>query len=136
MRSRHEENEASVLHFSREKLGDGVHLATIKVRKGENSLFHKHTVTRDTFYVVSGRLTVTLHLSSREHAGCYAWIGAVAREVITTAEHTRHRVTLSPGAVLVVEPNVIHCAANLHDEPCHLLCLEGVGEYDFIECSA
>ena len=135
MLSRHERNEASVLHFSREKLGDGVHLATVRLRKGENSLFHKHSVTRDTFYVVSGRLTVTLRLPSSEHQDHYAWIGAVAREVTTTGEHTLHRVTLSPGNLLVIEPNVIHCAANLHQEPCHLLCLEGVGEYDFLECS-
>jgi quercetin dioxygenase-like cupin family protein len=44
-----------------------------------------------------------------------------------------HRVQLTPGDVLVIEPGVVHCASNLHDTICRFLCIEGVGEYDFIQ---
>jgi hypothetical protein len=42
------------------------------------------------------------------------------------------RFRLHPGDVLVIEPGVVHCAANLDDEPCSFLCIEGVGAYDFV----
>jgi hypothetical protein len=32
----------------------------------------------------------------------------------------------------VIEPEVVHCASNLDEEPCHFLCIEGIGRYDFL----
>jgi mannose-6-phosphate isomerase-like protein (cupin superfamily) len=127
-----EENERQALSFRRERLTEGVQVAHVAVRQGENSLSHHHSRTRDTFYVMSGQLTVTVH------------VGAVPRpyhviasrqpmETCDGAGRPVHRVFLGAGEVLVVEPSVVHCAANLHEEVCRFLCIEGVGEYDFIQ---
>lgn len=134
MASRHERNEAQVLHFSRAKIADGVHLATIALRRGETSLFHLHTETRDTFYVMSGRLTVHVRVVQGVTNPGYAGVMATGPEVTSGADGAvTHRVIVLPGEVLVVDPGVVHCAMNLHDEPCNFLCLEGVGAYDFVE---
>ena len=47
-----------------------------------------------------------------------------------------HQVSLAPGDVLVMEPGVVHCAANVDEAPCHFMCIEGIGTYDFIEVAA
>lgn len=127
-----EENERRALSFRRERLTEGVQVAHVAVRKGENSLFHHHSRTRDTFYVMSGQLTVTIRLGGSEKP--YHLIGACPPlETRDGAGQPVHRVTLGAGDVLVVEPRVVHCAANLHDEVCRFLCIEGVGEYDFVQ---
>jgi mannose-6-phosphate isomerase-like protein (cupin superfamily) len=127
----HERNEASVLHFSRDKLFDGVHLARVALRTGENSTFHYHSSTRDTFFVMNGCLTVDIRMSNAEPG--YRGYYSVPHETMIRAGRATHRVRLSPGDVLIIDPGIVHCAMNLHDAPCHFLCLEGVGEYDFIE---
>jgi len=48
-----------------------------------------------------------------------------------SAEET-HELRILPGEVLVLEPQVVHCASNLEDAPCRFLCIEGIGRYDFI----
>ena len=127
-----EENERQALSFRRERLAEGVQVAHVAVRQGENSLFHQHSRTRDTFYVMSGQLTVTVHVGATPRP--YHVIAS--RQPLETrdgAGRPVHRVFLTAGDVLVVEPGVVHCAANLHEEVCRFLCIEGVGEYDFIQ---
>jgi mannose-6-phosphate isomerase-like protein (cupin superfamily) len=129
------ENERTILGFRRETLADGVQVAHVAARRGENSLLHHHTRTRDTFYVLSGELTVTLHLASDAiPSSCYSAVCALKPSVSpgSAGQHI-HRVQLLPGEVLVIQPRVVHCAANLRDEVCRFLCIEGVGDYDFIQ---
>ena len=128
------ENEKSVMLFRRERLADGVQVAHVAIRKGENSLFHHHTRTRDTFYVMSGRLTVTLRVRDNTTESAYRALCATSPHVtVDGSGRPIHRVTLVSGDVLVVEPGVVHCASNLHDDVCRFLCIEGVGEYDFVQ---
>jgi mannose-6-phosphate isomerase-like protein (cupin superfamily) len=126
------ENEASVLSFRRERLAQGVQVAHVTLRRGESSLLHSHTKTRDTFYIASGCLTLTLyeHVTSPEPS--FRAIGARPAETSGVNGKRVLRFKLRPGDVLVIEPSVVHCAANLDDEPCSFLCVEGVGEYDFV----
>jgi quercetin dioxygenase-like cupin family protein len=132
--ARHLENEARVLSFRREQVGPGVHVAHVGLRRGETSLPHFHPRTRDTFYVISGQLTVTLRVDSSVKAAAYRHLCATAPDVQNeTAGREIHKIRVLPGEVLTVEPNVIHCAANLDPDPCLFLCVEGVGEYEFIE---
>lgn len=134
MSSRHERNEASVLHFVRDRLTDGVHVANIALRRGENSLFHVHSETRDTFYVMSGRLTVHVRVLQDATALGYRGLFSTPAEVVSGADGVQtHRVAILPGEVLVIDPGVVHCAMNLDDDACKFLCIEGVGTYDFVE---
>jgi mannose-6-phosphate isomerase-like protein (cupin superfamily) len=134
MQSRHERNEASVLHFARDRLSDGVHVANIALRRGENSLFHVHTKTRDTFYVMSGRLTVHVRVAQGADEVGYRGLLSTSPEVMKAPDgELTHRVAVLPGEVLVIDPGVVHCAMNLDDDACKFLCIEGVGSYDFVE---
>jgi mannose-6-phosphate isomerase-like protein (cupin superfamily) len=130
------ENESKLLGFRREQLADGIQVAHVAARSGENSLLHHHTRTRDTFYVLTGRLTVTLHLAEGDiPSDCYHVLSTTSPVLSSAAADGRHthRVQLTAGEVLVIEPGVVHCASNLHDAVCRFLCIEGVGEYDFIQ---
>ena len=129
------ENENRILGFRREQLADGVQVAHVAARRGENSLLHHHTRTRDTFYVLTGQLTVTLHLAADSiSSDCYHSLCRVKPIIsLGVAGQQTHRVQLAPGDVLVIEPGVVHCASNLHDAVCRFLCIEGVGDYDFIQ---
>jgi hypothetical protein len=84
---------------------------------------------------MGGRLTVTLYLDPEQQPEeCYQSICArpplVSRSV---AGQQAHRFLLAPGDVLVIEPGVVHCTANLDDAICRFLCIEGIGDYDFIQ---
>jgi len=129
------ENERSLLGFRREQLADGIQVAHVTARRGENSLLHHHTRTRDTFYVLAGHLTVTLHLPADSiPSHCYNSLCRVTPVISPgRAGQQTHRVQLAAGDVLVIEPGVVHCASNLHDAICRFLCIEGVGDYDFIQ---
>jgi mannose-6-phosphate isomerase-like protein (cupin superfamily) len=124
------ENERAVLGFRREALAEGVQLARVALRRGESSLFHHHTRTRDTFYVLSGELVVTLRVAVGSSG--YHLLSAERREM-PGLNGPVTRVVLGCGDVLVVEPGVVHCAANLAETPCEFLCIEGPGEYDFVQ---
>lgn len=129
------ENERNILGFRREPLGDGAQVAHVAARRGESSLLHHHTRTRDTFYVLSGRLTVTLHLPLNSiSSDCYHSLCGV-KPIVSIGVDGRqtHRVRLAPGDVLVIEPGVVHCASNLDDAVCRFLCIEGIGDYDFVQ---
>jgi quercetin dioxygenase-like cupin family protein len=130
------ENESKLLGFRREQLADGIQVAHVAARRGENSLLHRHTRTSDTFYVLTGQLTVTLYLEAESiPSDCYHVLSKAKTLVSSSETGARqiHRVLLTAGDVLVIEPGVVHCASNLHDAICRFLCIEGVGEYDFIQ---
>jgi quercetin dioxygenase-like cupin family protein len=129
-----QENEARVLSFRREKVHQGVHVATVGLRRSESSLMHFHPATRDTFYVMEGRLTVTIVVEPTPGVAPYQSFGreAVRIEALASGGEA-HKVSLTPGEVLIIEPGVVHCAANLDQAPCHFLCVEGVGVYDFVQ---
>ncbi|HEY3497436.1 MAG TPA: cupin domain-containing protein [Polyangiaceae bacterium] len=124
------ENERAVLSFHREPLVDGIQMTRVALRQGESSLFHHHTRTRDTFYMLKGELVVTLRVASGSPG--YSVIAKPRREA-AGPEPRMTRVTLGPGDVLSIDPGIVHCATNLGEVPCEFLCLEGVGDYDFIE---
>lgn len=126
------ENEASIQSFRRERVAEGVQVAHVTLRRGESSLLHSHTRTCDTFYIAAGCLTLTLY----EHVGTpqpsFQSINARPAEVREQRAGRVLRFRLHPGDVFVIEPGVVHCAANLDDDACSFLCIEGVGAYDFV----
>lgn len=133
--SRRGRTEDSVLSFQRDEVFEGVHVARVGLRKGENSTFHHHTQTRDTFFVMAGRLTIDVRVGPGVHpSNNYQLLRASASDRTNMSERGEiHRVVLEPGDVFVIQPGVVHCAMNLDPEPCHFLCIEGIGEYDFNE---
>jgi len=126
------ENEASVQSFRRERLADGVQVAHVTLRRGESSLLHSHTRTRDTFYISAGCLTLTLYERADVPSPSFHGINTGPAETREAQSGRIHRFRLVPGSVFVIEPGVVHCAANLDDEACSFLCIEGIGEYDFV----
>jgi len=129
------ENEASIQAFRRERLAEGVQVAQVTLRRTESSLLHSHTTTRDTFYIVAGCLTLTLYEDANSPAPSFHALSATPPQEREANEAKRTRVLrfrLHPGDVFIIEPGVVHCAANLDDEPCSFLCIEGVGAYDFV----
>ncbi len=125
----HEENEAKILAFGREKMFEGVHLAKVALRKGESSTFHSHTTTRDVFL-----LTITIRIDSPHRINAYEAMSSMLFEIQRTSNgEFIHRLRVFQGEVVVIHPGTVHCAANVDDEPCHFLCIEGVGPYDFVE---
>ena len=126
------ENEASVLAFRRERVSDGVQVAHVTLRRGESSLLHSHTRTRDTFYVAVGCLSLSIYEQASTPKPSFRAVNAGEPEVRETSSGRVLRFRLLSGDVFVIEPNVVHCAANLDDEACSFLCIEGVGEYDFV----
>jgi len=129
------ENEASIQSFRRERLGEGVQVAHVTLRRGESSLMHSHTRTRDTFYIVSGCLTLTLYEREDGPNPSHRALNAGSAEVRaseTSASARVLRFRLHPGESFVIEPGVVHCAANLDADACSFLCIEGFGAYDFV----
>jgi quercetin dioxygenase-like cupin family protein len=130
------ENEANILGFSREALFEGVHMARVALRKGETSTYHLHTKTSDVFFVMSGQLTIAVRIASPERMKPYQSLPSTLCEIQRTANGEYvHRLRVNPGEVVVIQPGTVHCAMNLAEAPCHFVCIEGVGEYDFVEAS-
>lgn len=127
--------EDSVLAFQRDRVFDGVHVARVGLRQGENSTFHRHSQTRDTFFVMAGRLTVDVNVGAgAQPSNNYHLLKVATPDRSNMSERGAiHRVVLEPGDVFVIQPGVVHCAMNLDPDPCHFLCIEGIGEYDFEE---
>lgn len=136
MTRRQADIESSVLSFQRDDVHPGVHVANIGLRKGEASTFHRHTETRDTFYVMSGALTVSVKIDPARATPHYRSLCATPPRIekVSGVEANRetHHLYILPGEVLILEPQVVHCASNLNEEPCRFLCIEGIGRYDFI----
>ena len=130
----YQENEAKILGFSRELLFEGVHMARVSLRKGETSTYHLHTKTSDVFFVMSGQLTITVRVSSPERMTPYQSLPSTLCEIRRAANgECIHRLRVNPGEVVVIQPGTVHCATNLYEAPCHFVCIEGVGDYDFVE---
>ena len=129
----HGRTERTVLAFQRDPVFAGVHVARIGLRQAENSTFHHHTTTRDTFFVMAGRLTIDIRADSSDSPAAYQVLRVSSVPEGTSQRTGLQRVILQPGDVCVIEPGVVHCAMNLDPEPCHFLCIEGIGEYDFNE---
>jgi quercetin dioxygenase-like cupin family protein len=133
MLSAHDENEARILGFRRENLFEGVQMARVALRKGESSTFHSHTKTRDVFFVMSGRLTITVRLESAFRVNAYEALSSMVFEIQRAANGDFiHKLRVLPGEVVVIHPGTVHCATNVDEEPCHFVCIEGVGPYDFV----
>ena|SRR3990167_2329607 len=133
-------NESKVLYFNRVSLADDVKMATVKLRPGESSLFHFHTQTRDTFYIIAGRLTITLLVDAEQAETGYHAFSQNEFEILqhlqpVPKDKRWEKHFLSAGDSFVIHPNIIHCAANDSDNVCEFLCIEGVGKYDFIEAN-
>lgn len=125
--------EGSVLSFRREQVGEGVHLAHVTLAKGQSSTLHQHTATHDTFYVMSGGLTVTAYVDTSAEAAYHCSTRFKTPEVEVTEDGREvHTVRLLPGEILNIAPGVLHCTSNLDDRPCQFLCIEGIGVYEFV----
>jgi len=126
--------EEKVAYFHRERMSPAVHQANIRLKPGQTSEFHLHTVTRDTFYILEGALEVRVVCRDEYPREAYQTLG----EPTVVTEKCRggflHRVTLLPGDVMVVLPKAVHASANTTESECSFICLEGPGEYDFIRC--
>jgi quercetin dioxygenase-like cupin family protein len=126
------ENEARISSFRRERVTCDVQIAHVTLRRGESSLVHSHSRTRDTFYIAVGCLTLTLYERADTPQPSFQSISARPAEVREGRTGRVLRFELHPGDVFVIEPGVVHCAANLAEEACSFLCIEGVGAYDFL----
>ena len=137
---KHLDNESKILYFNRVSLSDDVKMATVKLRPGESSLFHFHTITRDTFYIIAGRLSVTLLVDIDSGVTAYHHFGSHEFEIVQHLQPVPkgkrwEKHTLNAGDSFVIHPNTVHCAANDSEQVCEFLCIEGVGAYDFIEAN-
>jgi len=126
--------EGGVLFFRRERIEEGVHLARIAIRPGETSTPHYHPSTQDVFYVMAGDLTVTIEVNPDDPLAPYRSLCTSAPEIIR-GENGRqiHTLRLRPGDILVVNPLTVHCTSNRGETPCSFICVEGIGEYRFIQ---
>jgi quercetin dioxygenase-like cupin family protein len=128
-----QEVESGVLAFRRECIQEGVHLARIAIRPGETSTPHYHPVTRDVFYVMAGVLTVTVEVPADATTPLYDSLAAAMPKIVPTEAGTQiHTIRLEAGEILAVNPPAVHCTSNAGDEPCSFLCIEGIGEYQFV----
>lgn len=125
--------EARVASFWRDEVAPGVQIAHITVREGQTSSLHRHTKTSDTFYVMEGELTVTVHVDVTNKTVHYRTLGARPPGVKTIAPQREvHEIRILPGEVLIVLPGVAHCTTNVGTGTCRFLCIEGIGPYDFV----
>jgi thiaminase len=137
IRTQQQQAERSVLSFRREQVGEGVHLAHVALAKGQSSTLHQHTVTHDTFYVMSGVLTVTAYVDTSVDASYYCSTRLKVPEVEVIGDGREvHTVRLLPGEILNIAPGVLHCTSNLDDLPCQFLCIEGIGVYEFVSSAS
>jgi hypothetical protein len=103
------ENEASVQSFRRERLGDGAQVAHVTLRRGESSLLHSHTRTRDTFYIVAGSLTLTLYEDENTPTPSFHALSTGRPEVRERNAGRVLRFRLQPGEAFVIEPGSPLC---------------------------
>ena len=79
-----------------------------------------------------GCLTLSIYEQATTPKPSFRAVSAGQPEVRETSSGRVLRFRLLAGDVFVIEPNVVHCAANLDDDACSFLCIEGVGAYDFV----
>lgn len=85
----------------------GFRINEIRIASGQRVPWHCHTNVQDTFYVLEGRLRLTLRDPAEE-------------------------VLLAPGETYSVAPRRPHLVTNGAEAPTTFLVLQGIGEYDFV----
>ncbi|MEO8436540.1 MAG: cupin domain-containing protein, partial [Pyrinomonadaceae bacterium] len=85
----------------------GFRISELQISPTQQVPWHCHSYIQDTFYVIEGRL----RLSLREPA---------------------EGVELGPGDTYSVRPRRPHSVANSGDSSATFLVLQGVGEYDYV----
>ncbi|MDX6613625.1 MAG: hypothetical protein QOD75_2811 [Blastocatellia bacterium] len=85
----------------------GFRISELQISPAQTVPWHYHTHIRDTFYVIAGRL----HLSLRKPA---------------------EEVDLGPGDIYAVTSGRPHFVANAGDTSATFLVLQGIGEYDYV----
>jgi mannose-6-phosphate isomerase-like protein (cupin superfamily) len=126
--------EDEVASFRRERLAEGVHQASVRLRPGQTSGFHLHSTTRDVFYVLEGLLDVLVKSDRPGADGLYRELGVSSAQIRRSGTGWLHELRLGPGECVVVLPRTVHASANTSDRECAFLCLEGPGAYDFVHC--
>jgi mannose-6-phosphate isomerase-like protein (cupin superfamily) len=85
----------------------GFRISELQISPTQQVPWHYHTRTRDTFYVLEGRLRLFLRDPKEE-------------------------VRLGPGETYTVGPGRPHLVTNPGNESATFLVLQGVGEYDYV----
>jgi len=85
----------------------GFRISELQISRTQTVPWHFHTNIRDTFYVVEGRIRLSMREPDEE-------------------------VTLGPGDVYAVQPGRPHLVANDGDGSATFLVLQGIGEYDYV----
>lgn len=97
------EVERSARHAER----PGFRINELQISPSQNVPWHLHTTVRDTFYVLQGRICVSLRDPVEE-------------------------VRLEPGETYTVRPRRPHQVTNTGDGSAIFLILQGFGDYDFV----
>jgi len=97
------EVERSARHAER----PGFRINELQIGPSQEVPWHYHTKVRDTFYVLAGRVRISL----RDPEG---------------------EICLNPGETTTVEVGQPHRVSNAGEGSAVLLVLQGIGEYDFI----
>jgi mannose-6-phosphate isomerase-like protein (cupin superfamily) len=85
----------------------GFRINELQISPSQKVPWHYHTNTRDTFYVLEGRLRLFLREPKEE-------------------------VRLGPGETYTVRPGRPHLVTNGGDSSTTFLVLQGIGEYDYV----
>jgi mannose-6-phosphate isomerase-like protein (cupin superfamily) len=126
--------EDAVVSFHRERLAEGVHQASVRLRPGQSSGFHFHSSTRDLFYVLEGFVDVLVRSELPSGEGLYRELAITPVRMRPSGTGWVHELRLGPGECAVVLPRAVHASANRSERDCAFLCLEGPGAYDFVRC--
>jgi mannose-6-phosphate isomerase-like protein (cupin superfamily) len=97
------EVERSARHAGR----PGFHITELQIGPTQKVPWHYHTSVQDTFYVLQGRICVSLR-------------------------DPEEQVRLGRGETCAVRPRRPHCVTNAGEGSAIFLVLQGFGEYDFI----
>ena len=82
---------------------------------------------------MSGVLTVAVEVNPNDALPPYALLYAGCPEIAPIENGKEiHTVRLLPGEILAVNPLAVHCTTNAGETPCSFLCIEGVGDYEFV----
>ncbi len=85
----------------------GFRITELQISPSQSVPWHYHTHTQDTFYVLQGRIRLSLRDPKEE-------------------------VRLGPGETYTVPPRRPHLVGNDGDTSATFLVLQGIGEYDYV----
>lgn len=86
----------------------GFRISELQISPTQEVPWHFHNKIHDTFYVLEGRITLSLRKPTEE-------------------------VLLAPGETYSVEPRRPHKVTNAGDSSATFLVLQGIGEYDYVQ---